>query len=124
MGSRIARRICNILTATDIRSWTDIPTAILQSELARRQNRDVPERPACGGKNKGSYNTSIHVGALVLILALSTIGMNCLLQLLLYTIANVTLQHAPFLSSPVNTLNSQYLTSSSSSRAISGLVSS
>ncbi|TID16341.1 Zinc/iron permease [Venturia nashicola] len=58
----------------DIPSWADIPTAILQSELARRHNRDVPERPACGGKNKGSYNTPIHVGALILILALSTIA--------------------------------------------------
>ncbi|QDS67762.1 hypothetical protein FKW77_006324 [Venturia effusa] len=58
----------------DIRSWADIPTAVLQSELARRQDGDIPERPACGGKNKGRYNTPIHVGALVLILALSTIA--------------------------------------------------
>lgn len=58
----------------DIRSWADIPTALLQSELARRQNGDLPERPACGGKNKGSYNTPVHVGALLLILTLSTIG--------------------------------------------------
>lgn len=73
----LAWHIPNLLTTNspvDIRSWADIPTAILHSELARRQNGDVPGRPACGGKNKGSYNTPVHVGALVLILALSTIG--------------------------------------------------
>jgi zinc transporter 1/2/3 len=51
-------------------SWADIPTAILQAELAKRQN-DETERPACGGGIQGSYNTSIHVAALVLILLLS-----------------------------------------------------
>ncbi|KAH7123804.1 Zinc/iron permease [Dendryphion nanum] len=51
-------------------SWTDIPTHLLRDELSRRQNE---ERPACGTKGgRGSYNTSLHVFALFLILALST----------------------------------------------------
>ncbi|MCJ1396802.1 hypothetical protein MMC18_009694 [Xylographa bjoerkii] len=54
-------------------SWSDIPTAILRAELQRRQ--DTPEKPACGTKgNRGSYNTSLHVFALVLILVLSTLA--------------------------------------------------
>lgn len=32
------------------------------------------QRPACGSKTKGEYNTPLHVFALVLILALSTGG--------------------------------------------------
>jgi len=62
------------LFARDIQSWTDIPTALLKSELARRQQDGTPERPACGSKSKGNYNTPAHVGALLLILALSTIA--------------------------------------------------
>ncbi|KAF2013348.1 Zinc/iron permease [Aaosphaeria arxii CBS 175.79] len=54
-------------------SWTDIPTHILRDELRRRQTDD--DRPACGTKgNRGTYNTPLHVFALVLILALSTIA--------------------------------------------------
>jgi len=59
----------------DIQSWTDIPTAILQAELAKRQDAAEIEKPACGSKTRGNYNTPIHVGALVLILVLSTLGM-------------------------------------------------
>ncbi|KIW04110.1 uncharacterized protein PV09_04921 [Verruconis gallopava] len=57
-----------------IYSWADIPTSILRAELARRQDVSEPQRPACGTKNKGAYNTPIHVFALVLILVLSTIA--------------------------------------------------
>jgi hypothetical protein len=60
---------------TEIQSWTDVPTALLQAELARRQDATAPPKPVCGSKTLGNYNTPIHVGALILILALSTIGM-------------------------------------------------
>lgn len=51
-------------------SWTDIPTHLLREELHRRQD---DERPTCGTKGgRGSYNTSLHVFALILILTLST----------------------------------------------------
>jgi hypothetical protein len=58
-----------------IQSWTDIPTALLQAELAKRQDATAPPKPVCGSKSLGSYNTPIHVGALILILVLSTLGM-------------------------------------------------
>ncbi|KAA6406387.1 MAG: hypothetical protein FRX48_09828 [Lasallia pustulata] len=52
-------------------AWIDVPTDLLRAELSRRQ--DGPQKPACGsGHVKGAYNTSLHVGALVLILVLST----------------------------------------------------
>ncbi|ORY15031.1 Zinc/iron permease [Clohesyomyces aquaticus] len=51
-------------------SWTDVPTHLLHAELLRRRDG---ERPACGTKgSKGSYNTPLHVFALILILVLST----------------------------------------------------
>ncbi|PSN69707.1 Zinc/iron permease [Corynespora cassiicola Philippines] len=51
-------------------SWSDIPTHLLHAELLRRQE---DERPTCGTKGgTGSYNTPLHVFALVLILAVST----------------------------------------------------
>ncbi|KAL1618099.1 hypothetical protein SLS56_010684 [Neofusicoccum ribis] len=61
-------------------SWSDIPTTILQAELARRHGGTMKEeqvngsgvRPACGSSKKGEYNTPLHVFALVLILVLST----------------------------------------------------
>lgn len=66
-------------------SLTDVPIAILRSELARREEGeggdggdDAPEESGstCGGNmKKGGYNTSLHVAALVLILVLSTLGM-------------------------------------------------
>ncbi len=71
------------MLATDVAhrdpaSWSDLPTAILRAELARRQ--DEATKPTCGtGGNRGTYNTSLHVGALVLILVLSTAGMCYLL---------------------------------------------
>ncbi len=53
------------------RSWDDVPTAVLQAQLARRQDTALP---SCGSTNKGTYNTSIHVFALVLILLVSVAG--------------------------------------------------
>jgi hypothetical protein len=53
-----------------LQSWSDVPTVLLHAELARRQN-EVPDRPSCGSSKSGSYNTTIHVGALILILVLS-----------------------------------------------------
>lgn len=52
-------------------AWLDIPTTLLRAELERRQ-----ESPStCGsGMGRGSYNTSLHVAALILILVLSTAG--------------------------------------------------
>ncbi|KAI9747719.1 MAG: hypothetical protein M4579_007405 [Chaenotheca gracillima] len=58
--------------------WHEIPSDWLRAELARRQDggaedEPAPQQPACGsGSNKGSYNTSLHVAALILILLLST----------------------------------------------------
>lgn len=76
----------------------DIPSTILRAELARRDQSvqinagsgaevidDVSgaeatatatEAPACGSRgSRGSYNTTLHVLALFLILILSTLGM-------------------------------------------------
>ncbi|MCJ1439068.1 hypothetical protein MMC27_008459 [Xylographa pallens] len=54
-------------------SWPDIPTAVLRAELQRRQT--TPEKPPCGTKgHRGTYNTPLHVFALVLILVLSTLA--------------------------------------------------
>ncbi|KAM3067520.1 hypothetical protein ACMFMF_009520 [Clarireedia jacksonii] len=56
----------------DVSSWS---TSYLLAELARRQQDEatgtVPEKPVCGSGAKGSYNTSAHVFALVLILVLT-----------------------------------------------------
>jgi hypothetical protein len=52
--------------------WSSIPTELLLAELSRRD--DAQQRPACGSGKKGSYDTGIHVFALFLILALSTLG--------------------------------------------------
>ena len=53
--------------------WSDIPTQVLRAELVRRQ--DDSTKAACGsGKGRGSYNTSLHLAALVLILVVSTAG--------------------------------------------------
>ncbi|KAL8732618.1 MAG: hypothetical protein Q9166_002593 [cf. Caloplaca sp. 2 TL-2023] len=52
------------------RSWTEIPTALLQAEIVRRQ--DVSAKPACGsGKTSKAYDTPLHFFALLLILGLS-----------------------------------------------------
>lgn len=53
-------------------SWSSISTEFLRAELARRDEEVT--KPQCGSGKKGSYNTSAHVFALVLILALSTIA--------------------------------------------------
>lgn len=53
-------------------SWSSIPTELLLAELSRRD--DDQERPECGSGKKGSYDTSAHVLALVLILTLSTLA--------------------------------------------------
>lgn len=55
-------------------SWSSIPSDILRQELARRQDSNGPsEKPACGSGDRGTYDTSLHVFALILILVLSTL---------------------------------------------------
>ncbi|PBP24262.1 zip family zinc transporter [Diplocarpon rosae] len=53
-------------------SWSSISTEFLRAELARRD--EAPVQPVCGSAKRGSYDTAIHVFALFLILALSTIA--------------------------------------------------
>lgn len=54
-------------------SWADVPTAILQAEIARRD--DAPTKPTCGsGKSTKAYDTPLHFFALLLILGLSVAG--------------------------------------------------
>ncbi|KAH6663243.1 Zinc/iron permease [Halenospora varia] len=53
-------------------SWTSISTEFLRAELARRDETKL--KPECGSGIKGSYNTSAHVFALILILVLSTVA--------------------------------------------------
>ncbi|KAL2261941.1 hypothetical protein VTK26DRAFT_2949 [Humicola hyalothermophila] len=52
--------------------WASIPTELLRAELLRRDG--AGERPPCGSKARGSYDTGIHVFALFLILILSTLA--------------------------------------------------
>ncbi|KAL8644462.1 MAG: hypothetical protein Q9210_007244 [Variospora velana] len=53
--------------------WTDVPTALLQAEIAPRA--DTPTKPACGsGHSTKAYNTPLHFFALLLILGLSVGG--------------------------------------------------
>ncbi|RFU32738.1 hypothetical protein B7463_g3629, partial [Scytalidium lignicola] len=52
--------------------WADIPSEFLRAELARRA--EDPPQPACGSDERGTYNTPLHVFALVLILVLSTVA--------------------------------------------------
>ena len=70
-------------TLTDIAlgELQNIPFDVLQAEFHRRKN--AGEQPSCGSKGTTkSYNTPLHVFALVLILALSTLGhlINCSLS--------------------------------------------
>ncbi|KAH7363500.1 zinc-regulated transporter 2 [Plectosphaerella cucumerina] len=59
----------------DASSWANIPTELLLSELTRRREAgDDNAKPQCGSGKRGSYDTTLHVGALVLILCLSTIS--------------------------------------------------
>ncbi|KAK7954310.1 hypothetical protein PG988_015004 [Apiospora saccharicola] len=57
-------------------SWSTIPTDLLLAEISRRQDAGPPEnkKPVCGSGEKGSYDTPLHVFALVLILVLSTLA--------------------------------------------------
>ncbi|SPO02371.1 related to low affininty zinc transporter [Cephalotrichum gorgonifer] len=56
--------------------WSSLSTADILAELSKRQhggNTDDAPKPQCGSTaNAGSYNTALHVGALFLILILST----------------------------------------------------
>lgn len=54
-------------------SWSSIPTEWLLAELAKRDDGTTADpKPQCGSGKKGSYDTALHVFALVLILVLST----------------------------------------------------
>ncbi|CZT40245.1 related to low affininty zinc transporter [Rhynchosporium secalis] len=53
-------------------SWSSISSEFLRAELARRD--EDPPKPQCGSGVKGTYNTSAHVFALMLILTLSTLA--------------------------------------------------
>ncbi|KAL8777045.1 MAG: hypothetical protein Q9213_008033, partial [Squamulea squamosa] len=54
----------------DTISWANLPTAVLQAEIARRDN--IPTKPTCGsGKSSKAYDTPLHFFALLLILGLS-----------------------------------------------------
>ncbi|KAJ5504706.1 Zinc/iron permease [Penicillium fimorum] len=50
---------------------SDIPDALLRAELLRRDGASA-DTPTCGSKERGAYNTPLHVMALFLILGLST----------------------------------------------------
>ncbi|KAJ5566995.1 hypothetical protein N7535_006301 [Penicillium sp. DV-2018c] len=50
---------------------SEVPIAVLRAELLRRDEKS-DDTPACGSKDRGAYNTPMHVMALFLILALST----------------------------------------------------
>ncbi|KAH0555856.1 hypothetical protein GP486_006196 [Trichoglossum hirsutum] len=74
---------CSCALFIDVSLWADVPTALLRAELLRRENggseQQQQQQPACGsGHVKGSYNTPLHVGALILVLTLSTLGMSLL----------------------------------------------
>ncbi|GIJ90787.1 hypothetical protein Asppvi_009750 [Aspergillus pseudoviridinutans] len=55
---------------------SDLPDSVLRAELIRRSEirGSTSDRVACGSKEKGAYNTQIHVLALFLILVLSTLA--------------------------------------------------
>ncbi|KAI0126774.1 Zinc/iron permease [Xylariales sp. AK1849] len=57
-------------------SWSSIPTTFLLAELSKRQDAGATadERPACGTRQRGAYDTALHIFALILILTLSTIA--------------------------------------------------
>ncbi|CAI0652169.1 unnamed protein product [Colletotrichum noveboracense] len=74
---------------TDAAAWASIPTEFLLAELSKRHGGAMTSaevvaganatKPQCGSSKKESYDTPLHIGALILILALSTIlaVMNC-----------------------------------------------
>ncbi|PFH62812.1 hypothetical protein XA68_11824 [Ophiocordyceps unilateralis] len=53
-------------------AWSSLSTELLLHELRRREEQG--ERPQCGGRRMGWYDTSAHVCALFLILTLSTLA--------------------------------------------------
>ncbi|KAI1334128.1 Zinc/iron permease [Xylariaceae sp. FL0016] len=55
-------------------SWSNVPTHLLLAELAKRQDQNDPGKPTCGSGEKGTYNTPLHVLALLVILVLSTLA--------------------------------------------------
>ncbi|KXJ96178.1 Zinc/iron permease [Microdochium bolleyi] len=69
---------------SDLSAWaSSLPTELLLAELHRRQDADPttstepaaePPQPTCGTKQRGTYDTPLHVFALVLILTLSTLS--------------------------------------------------
>lgn len=62
-----------MLVSNRYAAWADVPSEFLHAELTRRE--EAYGKPPCGsGKARGSYNTSFHVAALILILVLSTGG--------------------------------------------------
>jgi hypothetical protein len=71
-GMHVPSTDCEVADDQTAPPWTEIPTAVLLAELERRQ--DEPTKPACGGIERGAYDTPAHVAALILILSLSTIG--------------------------------------------------
>jgi len=54
-------------------SWTTIPTKLLLAELRKRQEDGTDQKPECGSRDRGWYDTAAHVFALFLILFLSTV---------------------------------------------------
>ncbi|KAG6013673.1 hypothetical protein E4U54_006470, partial [Claviceps lovelessii] len=55
----------------DAAQWSSLPTRMLLAELQRRKHGG--EKPQCGGRQQGWYDTAAHVFALLLILVLSTL---------------------------------------------------
>ena len=70
--SRSLRTCPNVCAGSE--AVFDISTEELRAELLKRV-REEYDKPECGSTGaRGSYNTSLHVAALVLILVLSTAG--------------------------------------------------
>ena len=62
------------LESSDYRELKQLSSHVLRTELQRRD--EEISKPACGsGARRGSYNISLHVAALFMILILSTLGM-------------------------------------------------
>lgn len=61
-------------------SWATIPTNILLAELKRRQDDGQDQKPECGSRERGWYDTAAHVFALFLILVLSTLSTSTAIQ--------------------------------------------
>ncbi|PNY28298.1 Heat shock protein STI1 [Tolypocladium capitatum] len=58
--------------ATKDATWSSIPTNLLLQELRRREEEG--QKPQCGSRQTGWYDTAAHVFALLLILVLSTLA--------------------------------------------------